>query len=138
MNSKSLRITDNLFQRRLAEGTIFEKQVQVGDSDLATSLGTAHIELMSTSALIAYLEQCCAEMVDDYLLEGLVTVSAEINLKHLFPVKKTEIIYCKAILKYIDENKLFFDIAVNNEKGISVGIGAHERYIVNRASFLGQ
>ena len=138
MSLKPIKITDNLFKLKLAEGTIYEKKFKIKNSDLASSMGTAHIELMSTSSLIAYLEQCCAEMVDDYLLEGLVTVSAEINLKHLYPVKTGEVIYCKAILKFIDTNKLFFDIAVTNEKDISIGIGAHERYIVDRISFLGQ
>lgn len=137
MKTKPLQVSDNLFKQHLAEGTVYEKEIQIVNSDLAISLGTAHIELLSTSSLIAYLEQCCAEMVDEYLLDGLVTVSAEINFKHLYPVKKDEIIYCKAILKFIEDNKLFFDLAVTTPKGISVGIGAHERYIVDRMSFLG-
>nr|WP_319398096.1 hotdog domain-containing protein [uncultured Carboxylicivirga sp.] len=138
MDSRSLKITDNLFVTKLNEGTTYEKEVVVCDNDLATQLGTAHIELISTSSLIAYVEQCCAEMVDEYLLNGLVTVSAEVNFKHLFPVKTGETIYCKGVLKFIETNRLFFDVVVMNDKDISVGIGAHERYIVNRKSFLGE
>ncbi|MCU4165365.1 thioesterase family protein [Carboxylicivirga caseinilyticus] len=138
MQSKPLKITDNLFSKKLNEGSFFEKEIKVSDKDLATKLGTAHIELVSTSSLIAYLEQCCAEMTDEYLLDGLVTVSAEVNFKHLHPVKTGETIYCRSILKFIDTNKLFFDIVVTNSKEISIGIGAHERYIVDRKSFLGE
>ncbi|MBS2097638.1 thioesterase family protein [Carboxylicivirga linearis] len=138
MESTPKKITDNLFKEKLSEGTSYEKEVIVNETDLATRLGTAHIELISTSALIAYVEQCCAEMADEYLLDGLVSVSAEVNFKHLFPVKSGETIYCRSVLKFIDTNRLFFDVVVLNDKEISVGIGAHERYIVDRKSFLGE
>ncbi len=138
MNSKVYKTTDNLFTKKVKEGIALEKKFQVKGDHLASHLGTGKFKLLSTASMIAYLEICCVELIEEYLLDGLDTVSAEINVKHLFPVKEGEFIHCKAILKFIDNNKLFFDIAVINDKGISIGIGAHERYIVDYKSFIGE
>lgn len=138
MKPKVFKITDNLFTKEVKEGTVLEKKFEVEANHLASQMGTSHFELLSTAAMIAYLEKCCVDLIQDFLHEGLATVSAEVNVKHLYPVKLGEIVFCKAILKFIDGNKLFFDVAVLNEKGISVGIGAHERYIVDFKSFIGE
>ncbi|WP_430809942.1 MULTISPECIES: thioesterase family protein [unclassified Carboxylicivirga] len=120
----------------LSVGSQIEKDIIVQKSDLATSLKTGQVPFISTAAIIVYMEQCCVELIHPSLPIGYDTVSTEMNVRHLHPAQAGETLICRAHLKFLEDKKLFFDVAMLNKKGESIGIGAHERYIVCHKSFV--
>lgn len=124
------------FELYIAKGIVLEKKIVVEKKDLASTLGTGRVPYLSTAAMIVFMEQCCVELIEPNLVNGVDSLSVEMNVKHMHPVAEGESVTCKAHLKFIDERKLFFDVAVINSQGTSVGIGAHERYLIDHEAFL--
>jgi predicted thioesterase len=119
----------------LEEGLRLTLEKRVEQSDLASTQETSHVEALSTSKLIMFIERAVANLIAPYLDEGQDTVSSEINIKHFKPVGLGGKVRCIVHLKFIDRKKLFFDIAVFDEYQEEVAIGAHSRYIINLDEF---
>ena len=119
----------------LEEGLRLTLEKRVEQSDLASTQETSHVEALSTSKLIMFIERAVATLIAPYLDEGQDTVSSEINIKHFKPVGLGGKVRCIVHLKFIDRKKLFFDIAVFDEYHEEVAIGAHSRYIINLDEF---
>ncbi len=120
----------------LSVGSQTEQPIIVKKEDLATHLKTGKVPFIATAAMIVYMEQCCVSLIDPNLPVGYDTVSTEMNVRHLHTAKVGEEIICRAHLKFMEGKKLFFDVAMVNKKGDSIGIGAHERYIVCHKTFV--
>ncbi|TRX71352.1 thioesterase family protein [Carboxylicivirga sp. M1479] len=120
----------------LSVGSQNERKITVKKEDLATYLKTGQVPFISTAAMIVYMEQCCVALIDPNLPVGYDTVSTEMNVRHLTTAQVGEEIICKAHLKFMEGKKLFFDVAMINGKGESIGLGAHERYIVCHKTFV--
>lgn len=120
----------------LSIGSQTEKRITVQKSDLATQLKTGKVPFISTAAMIVYMEQCCVALIDPNLPVGYDSVSTEMNVRHLQAAKLGEELICRAHLKFMEGKKLFFDVAMLNSKGESIGLGAHERYIVCHQNFV--
>ncbi len=120
----------------LSIGTQVDRKIKVLKEDLATHLKTGKVPFISTAAMIVYMEQCCVALIDPNLPVGYDTVSTEMNVRHLHTAKIGEEIICRAHLKFMEGKKLFFDVAMLNMDGESIGIGAHERYIVCHKTFI--
>jgi len=120
----------------LVAGIHIEQNVRVRREDLASHLKTGKVPFISTAAMIVYMEQCCVALIDPNLPVGYDSVSSEMNVRHLNTAIENEEIICRSHLKFIEGNKLFFDVAMVNKNGESIGIGAHERYIICHNSFV--
>ena len=120
---------------QIQEGLRLTLEKRVEASDLAKSIGTSSVAVLSTSALIYFMEKAVTTLISPYLQEGMETVSSEINIKHIKGVGVGHKVRCIVHLKYIEKRKLFFDIAVFDHNHDEVAIGAHCRYIVNKKAF---
>ncbi|TAJ14761.1 hypothetical protein DMA11_04300 [Marinilabiliaceae bacterium JC017] len=119
----------------IKEGLQISKEKVVKNHDLASTMCTGKVEVLATPAMIAFMEQCCVALVEPLLPEGYDSVSVEMNVKHVGAAKEGVRLKCNVHLKYRDNNKLFFDVAIMDENHQKIGIGAHERYIVNHQEF---
>ncbi len=120
----------------LSVGCRIDINLTVRKEDLASELKTGKVPFLSTAAMIVYMEQACVALIDPSLPLGYDSVSTEMNVRHLNTVKPGTEIICRAHLKFMDGKKLFFDVAMLNKNGESIGIGAHERYIVCHKTFV--
>ncbi len=120
---------------QIQEGLRLTLEKRVEADDLAINLGTSSVSALSTSALIFFMEKAVTTLIAPYLPEGMETVSSEINIKHFKPVGINKMIRCIVHLKFVDHNKLFFDVAILDEDHEEVAIGAHGRHLVNKAEF---
>ena len=125
-----------MVQLLLNEGIQLTVEHVVEQAQLAASIGTGQVNVLATSAMIAIMEKTCVELIASGMPEGCDSVSAEMNVKHLNPVKEGDTILCKAHLKFIDVNKLFFDVVVLDSHHNTIGIGAHERFVVDLSQFM--
>jgi predicted thioesterase len=99
-------------------------------AELASTIGTSRSKTLSTSALILFIEKTIFSLINPYLTEEETSVSSEINIKHFRAAKENETIRCTVHLKYVENNKLFFDVAVFDVAHNEIAIGAHSRRII--------
>ncbi|MDX9926270.1 MAG: thioesterase family protein [Bacteroidales bacterium] len=106
----------------------------VSTNDTAAVYGSGLHDVLSTPAMIAFMEQTAMKAVEACLDEGEGTVGTEVNIRHLkaTPVGKT--ITCTATLQEVNGNKLLFHVEADDETG-KIGEGKHERFIIDNRRF---
>lgn len=119
----------------ITEGITLASQMKVKREHLASN-SNGKLEVLSTISVIKLMEDTCIELIDSKLPNGFETVSVEINVKHIAPARENDTIFCTACLKYVDDRRLFFDVAVVDEEKNEIALGAQERYIVKVTEFM--
>ena len=95
----------------IPQGISLSSQLIVGKEHLASHT-KGKLDVISTIAIIKFMEDTCIELVESKLPVGYETVSVEINVKHISPAHENDAIVCNACLKYVDDRRLFFEVAV--------------------------
>lgn len=119
----------------LPKDLIHEMTYIVRDQDTAKFLGSGDVEVLSTPAMIAYMENTALTGVQKYLPDGLTTVGIRVDVKHLAPAPKNAEIKVIAKLVAQDRRKLVFEVRAFWGQEL-IGEGIHERFIVDREKFL--
>ena len=102
----------------------------VTDEMTAKRIGGAGSKILSTPNMVALMEATALELAKAYLDEGMNTVGAEIHCRHLAPTPVGMKVSATAKLRSIERRKMWFDIAVNDEKG-KCGEGSHLRIMIS-------
>ena len=74
-------------------------------------------------------------MVQPELEEGLGTVGTKIDVSHVAPSAIGKTVMCEATVIAIDGRKLTFEVVCSDESGM-IGMGTHERFIINNEKFM--
>ncbi len=103
--------------------------------DTAKGIDDTNLEVVSTPAIIALMEQSAVDAVQPSLPEGWNSVGTVVNVNHIAatPIGMTVTAYAELI--GVDGRKLIFSIAARNEKEL-ISEGVHERFIVDNERFL--
>jgi fluoroacetyl-CoA thioesterase len=103
------------------------------DGMLLTDVGgTIGFEVLSTPAMVAMMERTAAMMVYPHLPEGKATVGFEICVKHVAGAPKGSRCTARARLEEIeDARKLRFSVEVVSDDGRTIGVGTHERRMID-------
>lgn len=109
--------------------------VIVDKTNTAATLGSGSLEVFSTPAMVALLENTCKVSVNTYLEHGFDTVGISVNIKHIAATPIGQNVTCESELIEIDRKRLVFKVTIFDEKQ-EVGNGIHERFIVNSEQFL--
>jgi predicted thioesterase len=97
-------------------------------TDVGGTLGTA---VLSTPAMIAMMERTAAMLVYPRLESGQATVGFEVCVKHVRAAAEGSRCTARARLEEVlDARKLRFSVEVVAEDGRTIGVGTHERRIV--------
>jgi fluoroacetyl-CoA thioesterase len=109
------------------------------DGALLTDVGgTLGSEVLSTPAMIAMMEHTASTLVYPRLADGKATVGFEVCVKHVAGAAKGTRCTAKARLEEIvDHRKLRFAVEVTAGDGRTIGVGRHERRIVDVAAETG-
>jgi predicted thioesterase len=93
--------------------------------------GTLGFEVLSTPAMIGMMELTASKLVYPRLADGHATVGFEVCVKHVAAAPKGIRCTAHARLEEIaDARKLRFAVEVVAEDGRTIGVGRHERRIV--------
>lgn len=122
----------------LKPGLHISKKYLITEQDLASTLKTGDVPFAATPALIIMMEKIICDKIHHLIPSNNTSVSAEINIKHLLPLSVNDEVTCSVHLKFVEDNKLFFDFAVFNVNEDIAAIGAHERIIVDKNEYLKQ
>lgn len=112
---------------------IENSQEFVVDGQLLTDVGgTLGFEVLSTPAMIGMMEFTAQTLVYPKLGDGKATVGFEVCVKHVAGAPKGTRCTAQARLEEIvDGRKLRFAVEVTAEDGRTIGVGRHERRIVD-------
>jgi fluoroacetyl-CoA thioesterase len=98
--------------------------------------GTLPVKVLSTPGMISMMERCASILAFENLPEGKATVGFEVCIKHVAAAGEGSSCTVHARLdEVIDERKLRFSVQVR-EVDRTIGVGTHERRVVERAGFL--
>jgi len=103
------------------------------DGRLLTDVGgTLGFSVLSTPAMIAMMERTAAQLVHPRLPPGRATVGFEVCVKHVAGAAQGTRCTARARLEEIlDGRKLRFSVEVLSEDGRTIGVGTHERRMVD-------
>jgi fluoroacetyl-CoA thioesterase len=107
----------------------------VGKGDTAAVYGSGLLNVLSTPAMIALMEQTAMKAVEACLNEGEGTVGTEVNVKHLRATPLGSSVTCTATLTEVNGRRLLFHIEASDDKG-KIGEGLHERFIIDNDKFM--
>ncbi len=106
----------------------------VSSSDTAAIYGSGLHDVLSTPAMIAFMEQTAMKAVEACLDEGEGTVGTEVNIRHLKATPVGRTITCTATLQEVNGNRLLFHVEADDGTG-KIGEGHHERFIIDNRRF---
>ncbi len=93
--------------------------------------GTLDAAVLSTPGMIAMMERTASMLVYPLLPEGRATVGFEVCVKHVAAAREGSRCTARARLEEIrDGRKLHFTVEVLCEDGRVIGVGTHERRII--------
>lgn len=118
----------------ITSGLTGEKSVAVTMDNTAIAMGSGTLRVFATPAMIALIEGCCAESVEEMLGEGITSVGTNVNVDHLSASPLGAGIVCKSKLIAFDGRRLDFEVEVYDNAGL-IGKGTHTRFTVKADSF---
>lgn len=121
--------------RLLTTGIKFTITKKVEKSDTAAVYGSGLLDVFSTPAMIALMEQTAMKAVEACLNEGEGTVGTGVNIKHLKVTPVGKEVTCTATLTGVEGNRLQFSVEASDEEG-KIGEGTHERFVINNERFM--
>jgi fluoroacetyl-CoA thioesterase len=99
--------------------------------------GTLPVKVLSTPGMISMMERCASILAFENLPDGKATVGFEVCIKHVAAAGEGRSCTVYARLdEVIDERKLRFAVEVR-EGDRTIGVGTHERRVVDRSGFGG-
>lgn len=100
--------------------------------------GTIGSQVLSTPGMVAMIERNAAILAFEHLPEGKATVGFEICIKHVAAAAKGARCSAHARLnEVVDGRKLRFDVEVREGERV-LGVGTHERRVIEVGSLGGQ
>jgi fluoroacetyl-CoA thioesterase len=101
-------------------------------TDVGGTLGT---KVLSTPGMIGMMERTAAMLVGPALEDGKATVGFEVHVRHVGAARRGERCTVHATLEEIvDGRKLRFAVEVTARDGRTIGVGRHERRVIDAGS----
>jgi predicted thioesterase len=97
--------------------------------------GTLGAKVLSTPGMIAMMERCASILASENLPDGKATVGFEVCVKHVAAALEGASCTVHARLdEVVDGRKLRFAVEVLDGER-TIGVGTHERRVIDRAGF---
>lgn len=117
-------------------GDTLTLQKLVTDADTALNYGSGQLEnLLSTPSLVALMIEASVKLLDPKLPDGYITVGKMAQVVHEKPSLLGDTVSVKVEITHFDGTRIQLIMTAFDEFG-QIGVGSHERYIVNKASLL--
>lgn len=122
-----------LMEMKVGDSIILSEEV-VSDNT-ASTWGSGSLPVYATPAMVLLVEKAAVKLLSDKLDEGFTTVGTNLNIAHISATPIGGTIKCQCTLSEIDRKRLEFHVEITDAKG-RVGIGRHERFIVESEPFM--
>ncbi|MGP6146227.1 CCA tRNA nucleotidyltransferase [Jeotgalibaca sp. A122] len=114
---------------------VHTKSYTVTENDTAEKMGSGDLTVLSSPSLIAFMENCCKEMMAGLVENGQTTVGTFISMKHSAPSKIGATIIVEARIKELSGSKYSFSVVARDGEEI-IAIGEHTRAVVDSEKFM--
>lgn len=93
-----------------------------------------HIEgILSTSRMIALMEDTCLEAIQPHLADGQTTVGTHVDVSHVGTARAGEEVTVRIRLTRVTQRRLLsFEVEVEAPGGV-ISSGTHQRLVVDRS-----
>lgn len=119
----------------LEPGLTGEARTIVDEYQTATALGSGHVPVYGTPALVALLEMAAVHALEGVLPSSATSVGVHLDVRHLAPTPVGLSVRSEARLEQVEGRKLTFSVVAFDAAG-KIAEGTHRRLIVDRAAFL--
>lgn len=123
--------------KNLAPGTRHRRTLTPPATDTAAALGNTGVEVISTPAIISYLEMTSHLLIAPLFEDGEASVGTEVCVRHHAAAVPGIEMECEAEVEEIKGRRIRFRVAAR-QSGALIMSGHHERAVVNLARFLNQ
>ena len=110
------------------------KEFIVKEKDTADYLGNKGVRVLSTPAMIYYMELTASSIVFERIPENYRPVGSRIDVKHINPAPLGSEIRVNAIVKGINGRKVTYDVEVLKDK-TKIGYGEYDLHVVDLNKF---
>jgi len=117
------------------EKMMLSKEFLVEKEHSALHVGSGTLEVLSTPSAIAMAENTCMTLSESLLEENETTVGSFIEFKHLKPSSIGANILVKSKIIDKDGKRINYSFELYDNE-ILIGVGRHNRVIVNKTNFL--
>lgn len=118
----------------LSPGVTTTIEIVPGADDTASAVGNAGIDVVSTTALILFIETACDRLASPYYEPGEATVGTRVEVDHLAPAKIESPVHVTATLVEIRGRRLIFANEIR-QGDTSIMSGFHHRNLVQMREF---
>jgi len=118
----------------LTPGLVGEAELTATAESTAAAVGSGSVAVLATPVLIGLMEAAAVRAVQPHLAEGETTVGTAVNVRHVAATPVGLQVRAKAALEQVDGRRLVFRVEAFDDRE-QVGIGTHERYIVQSEKF---
>ncbi|HEX4836278.1 MAG TPA: thioesterase family protein [bacterium] len=101
----------------------------------ADRFGNAGVHVLATPMLVSLCEEAALACLGPHLEPGEGSVGTRIELSHTAATPIGMTVRVEAILTQVDGRRLAFDVRARDDRE-EVGVGRHERFLIDRARFL--
>ncbi len=119
----------------MVPGLAGKSEMIVKEEDLVSQLGNVPVAVLSTPRLIQLLEAAAVDAIRDFIPPDQISLGTEIKIRHLSATPLGMKVTASALLKSVEEKRLFFLVDAYDEKE-KVAEGEHERVLVSKERFL--
>lgn len=116
-------------------GSIHTQSFTASEADLASAIGNAGVDVVSSPATIGYLEMACHNLIKPGFEDDEASVGVGFSFKHLAPAFLGEPVEAFAELIKTDGRKFTFRTEAR-QSGRLIMTGEHERAVINLGRFL--
>ncbi len=109
-------------------------EIVVGESHLASAIGSGGVRVFSTPSMIALMESAAVNAVDRALMDGQTTVGTLVNVQHMAATPLGMRVRAYARLLKVHGRLLEFEIWAEDDAE-RIGEGTHQRAVVDLARF---
>lgn len=118
-----------------APGIADEMEIMTTPEMGITHLGPGVPSMYSTPSMISLIEGTCVRLIGRYVDAGEQSVGYRVNVKHLKPTRIGQKVTARVRLREVNGRRCTFDVEVENDDGVKIGEGEHERAIIEVARF---
>ncbi len=119
----------------LSPGTTHEMTFEVTPEYTAAHIGSGTAQVLSTPCMILFMERTAQRLLGQVLPEGYTSVGTLVNVRHLAATPVGEEIRVVARVKEVEARRVLLEVEARHADRL-IGLGEHERFVVNEARFL--
>ncbi len=120
---------------KVQSGMSFSRNFKVRPEWAADRMGSGHVPVLSTAALVLAMENTAASSILPYLEEGTTSVGSRVEVVHLYPTPVGEFFTVDLVVVKVGKSRIDFTMTAHDEHRV-ISTGFHRRHVVDTAMFL--